>query len=392
MSALDINAIVEAFDAVIPEDKRPAALHEPFFSGNEWVYVKECLDSTWVSYVGKYVDMFEKMLSEFTGVRLSIAVVNGTAALHMCMKLMGVKHGDEVLVPTLTFVATANAVSYCGAIPHFIDSEERTLGVDPEKLHSYLRKNAKIRKDGCYNHLTGRRIKAVVPVHVFGHPVDMEHLVDVCHEFRIALIEDAAESIGSYYKNRHTGHWGDIAALSFNGNKTITTGGGGAILTNNDEIGRQARHLTTTARIQHRWIIEHDVIGYNYRLPGLNAALGCAQMEQLPTFLERKRSLAKKYKRAFEGIEGVTFFTEPRFAKTNYWLNALLLDEKYSVYRDALLEATNNQGIMTRPAWELMHRLPMYHDCPCMDVSVSERLARRIINIPSSVSLGESYV
>ena len=387
MPNLDLYSIIRALKTVLPKDKRPMSLHEPCFSGNEWAYVKKCLDTGWVSSLGKYVDKFEHLLENFTGIKWAIAVVNGTAALHICLKLVGVERDDEVIVPALTFIATANAVCYCGAIPHFVDSEERTLGLDPEKLSEYLSDVSEVRKDGCLNKQTGRRIKAVVPMHTFGHPVDLDPLVELCDRFKLELVEDAAESLGSYYKGRHTGRWGKVSALSFNGNKTITTGGGGAILTNDEEMGRLAKHLTTTARAPHKWAIIHDHIGYNYRMPNINAALGCAQLEQLPGFLTTKRNLAEKYRKAFEGIDGIRFFTEPDFAKSNYWLNVLLLDEKFSNQRDNLLEETNNIGIMTRPAWALMQKLPMFQDCPKMNLSGAESLEARLINIPSSATL-----
>jgi perosamine synthetase len=333
------------------------------------------------------VDKFEAMLADFTGVKNAVAVVNGTAALHIALKLAGVKAGDEVFVPALTFVATANAVTYCGAIPHFVDSEERTLGLDPYKLKDYLKDIARVNSDICMNKFSGRRIKAVIPVHTFGHPVDIDPLAEVCKEYKIEMVEDAAESIGSYYNGTHTGNWGKLSILSFNGNKTITTGGGGAIITNDESLGKLAKHLTSTAKIPHRWEYRHDYIGYNYRLPNINAALGCAQMEQLPGFLTRKRDLAEKYKKAFEGIEGIQVFTEPDFAKSNYWLNVLLLSERFSNNRDDLLEETNNLGIMTRPVWTPMHKLTMFKDSPKMDLSVAESLEQRLINIPSSAIL-----
>ncbi len=387
MAQLDVEGIIGAIKSAFPDREGPVSLHEPSLGGNAWAYVKDCLDSTWVSYVGRYVDQFEARLAEFTGVKQAVAVVNGTAALHISLKLAGVEPGDEVLVPALTFVATANAVTYCGATPHFVDSEERTLGLDPGKLKDYLRDVAQADAAGCTNKFSGRRIKAVIPMHVFGHPVDLDPLMEVCRAYQIEMVEDAAESLGSYYKGTHTGNRGKLAILSFNGNKTITTGGGGAILTNDEGLGKLARHLTATAKIPHRWEYRHDAIGYNYRLPNLNAALGCAQMEQLPKFLEQKRRLAESYQRAFQGLAGVRFFTEPAFARSNYWLNALLLEEAFAEQRDAVLEETNARGIMTRPAWTLMSRLPMFRDCPAMDLGCAESLSRRLINIPSSAFL-----
>lgn len=382
------QAVLNALQSVLPSKHTFLPLHEPTFGGNEWRYTKECLDTGWVSSVGKFVDQFEDELAAYTGVKRAVAVVNGTAALHVCLLLAGVKTNDEVLMPAMTFIATANAVSYCGAVPHFIDSAEDTLGVDPLKLETYLEDIAELRPDGCYNRVTGRCIKAAVPMHTFGHPVDLDPLLDVCQRFNIKLIEDAAESLGSFYKERHTGQWGLLSALSFNGNKTITTGGGGAILTNDEELGRLAKHITTTAKVPHCWEFNHDMIGYNYRMPNINAALGCAQLEQLSNFLSAKRDLAERYRNAFAGISGIRFFSEPAGSRSNYWLNTLLLDEPYCEQRDPLLKSTNDAGIMTRPAWTLMNRLPMFSSCPKMDLSVSESLVRRLINIPSSVVLG----
>lgn len=387
MAQLDIEGIIKAIRSVIPDREGLVPLHEPCFSGNEWVYLKDCLDSTWVSYVGEYVDKFEAMLTDFTGVKNAVAVVNGTAALHIALKLAGVEAGDEVFVPALTFVATANAVAYCAATPHFVDSEEKTLGIDPCKLKDYLKDIARVNSDICMNKFSGRRIKAVIPVHTFGHAVDLEPLNEVCKEYKIEMVEDAAESLGSYYKGKHTGNWGKLSILSFNGNKTITTGGGGAIITNDESLGKLAKHLTSTAKIPHRWEYRHDYIGYNYRLSNINAALGCAQMQQLPGFLTRKRDLAEKYKKALEGIDGISFFTEPDFAKSNYWLNVILLAERFLKHRDDLLEETNNRGIMTRPTWTPMHKLTMFKDSPKMDLSVAESLEKRLINIPSSATL-----
>jgi len=382
---LDISAIVRAMQSVLPTDKPCIGLHEPYFGGNEWLYLKECLDTGWVSSAGQFVDQFEQQLSEHTGASYAVAVVNGTAALHICLKLAGVSQGDEVLVPALTFVATANAVVYCGAIPHFVDSEEKTLGLDPYKSSSYLNEIANVQPEGCFNKQTGRRIKAVVPMHTFGHPVDLDPLVELCERFKLVLIEDAAESLGSYYKGRHTGSLGLLSAVSFNGNKVITTGGGGAVLTNDESLAKLAKHITTTAKNPHRWAFVHDQTGYNYRMPNINAALGCAQLEQLPAFLEKKRSLAERYRKVFDGIDWVKFFTELDFARSNYWLNVLLLDESIAGQRDHLLELANSMGILTRPAWVLMHKLPMFQECPRMDLRVAESLERRIINLPSSV-------
>jgi perosamine synthetase len=386
-TAKDVLAagVVAAIRAAIGTDK--AGLHEPRFVGNELDYLKECLASTFVSTAGKFVDRFETALAEFTGARHAVAVVNGTAALQIALKLAGVRANDEVLVPTLTFVATANAVVYCGAIPHFVDGDLRTLGVNVAKLRTYLAART-TRHDGqCTNRDTGRTIRAIVPMHTFGHPVDIDGLMEVAREFALEVVEDAAESLGSYYHGRHTGTFGRLASLSFNGNKVVTTGGGGAILTNDAELARRAKHLTTTAKVPHAWEIRHDEVGYNYRLPNLNAALGCAQLEQLPRFLRAKRALFQKYKATFAGVNGVGLFQEPDGCVSNYWLQTLVLDDMHAAERDHLLETANGAGFVSRPVWTLMHRLAPYKSCPRMDLSVAEALARRLVNIPSSPHL-----
>lgn len=365
----------------------PQTLHEPSFTGNEWLYLKECLDSTFVSSVGKFVDRFELDLARFTGAKHAVAVVNGTAALHIALKLAGVKAGDEILIPSLTFVATANAVTYCGATPHFVDSEARTLGVDAAKLRDYLSSHTEQRVGQCVNRASGQVIRALVPMHTFGHPVDVDGLLAVAHDFNLALVEDAAESLGSYYHNRHTGTFGLMGTLSFNGNKTITTGGGGAILTNDSVLARHAKHLTTTAKLPHSWEYCHDEIGYNYRMPNLNAALGCAQLEQLPVMLAAKRELFQRYQAAFAPVAGVKLVAEPEQCQSNYWLQTLLLDADQANQRDLILKITNDTGFMTRPAWMLMHELRSFKDCPRMDLAGAQSLSQRLINIPSSPGL-----
>ena len=366
---------------------KAATLHEPSFNGNEWLYLKECLDSTFVSSVGKFVDRFESDLATFTGARHAIAVVNGTAALHIALKLAGVKINDEVLIPALTFVATANAVSYCGAKPHFVDSESRTLGIDAANLREYLMSHTEQRSNQCVNKSTGQVIRALVPMHTFGHPVDLNGLLAVAHDFNLVLVEDAAESLGSYYRGQHTGTFGQMGTLSFNGNKTITTGGGGAILTNDEELARHAKHLTTTAKLPHVWEFNHDEIGFNYRLPNLNAALGCAQLEKLPEKLIQKRELFKRYKAAFSSVAGISLMVEPEQCLSNYWLQTLVLNPECSDQRDVLLQAANEAGLMARPAWTLMHKLTPFEHCPRMGLEVADSLAQRIINIPSSPDL-----
>ena len=377
--------IVDALGQVLGDG--PFSLHEPIIAGNEWTYVKECLDTTFVSSVGKFVDRFEADLASYTGAGRAVAVVNGTAALHMALLLAGVGRDDEVLIPALTFVATANAVAYCGAVPHFVDSEERSLGMDVAALRDYLSTAAEMRGTQCVNRTTGRVIRAVVPMHTFGHPVDIAALLGVARDFHLAVVEDAAESLGSYVGGRHTGTFGDVGTLSFNGNKVVTTGGGGALLINDREMARRAKHLTTTAKVPHRWEFFHDQVGYNYRLPNINAALGCAQLEALPQLLEAKRRLAGSYAKVFADIDGVRVVTEPEGCRSNYWLQTLVLDRAEARHRDAILAATNEAGFMTRPSWNLMHSLPAFKDAPRMSLNVAESLGRRIINIPSNVVL-----
>ena len=386
MLMLDSGSVVSKLEALLKGAPRPVALHEPVFQGNEWRNLKECLDSGWVSSVGSYVDRFERELGEHIG-GYAVAVSNGTAALHACLILAGVEANDEVLVPALTFIATANAVTYCGAIPHFVDSTEATLGIDPDRMAEYLKGIAEVRGKECRNRKTRRRIKAVVPMHTFGHPVDLDSLKDVAATFRLALVEDAAESLGSYYKGNHTGPLGAVGALSFNGNKVITTGGGGAVVTRDAELASRAKHLTTTARIPHRWSFIHDEVGYNYRMPNLNAALGCAQLEALPALVRKKRSLAERYAAAFAGMTGMRVFAEPSFASSNYWLNVLMLDESAAGKRDEILEMTNARGIHTRPVWTPMHMLPIYSGCPRMELPVVASLERRIVCLPSGPRL-----
>jgi perosamine synthetase len=365
----------------------PLVLHEPHFAGNEWLYLKECLDSSYVSSVGRFVDRFEGELAACTGAKHAIAVVNGTAALHIALRLAGVQAHDEVLVPAMTFVATHNAVSYCAAIPHFVDSEERTLGVDARALREYLLHAAEQRGGVCVNRRTGRVIRALVPMHVFGHPVDMDGLLGVAGDFGLAMVEDAAESLGSLYHGVHTGTFGLLGTLSFNGNKTITTGGGGAILTDDAKLARAAKHLTTTAKVPHPWEYRHDEIGFNYRLPNLNAALGCAQLEQLPGLLAAKRRLYERYAAAFAAVPGLRLLAEPAGCRSNYWLQTLLLEPALAGERDEILRLSNEAGFMTRPVWVLGHRLPAFRDSPRMSLPVAESLAQRVINVPSSAQL-----
>lgn len=383
-TALPEKIVAAIADVVGPG---PLALHEPRFVGNEWAYLKACLDSTFVSSVGPFVDRFEAELAAYTGAGHAVAVVNGTAALHVALLLAGVQAGDEVLIPALTFVATANAVTYCGATPHFVDSESRTLGIDVDALRTYLNQIADIENGVCVNRRTGRVIRAVVPMHVFGHPMDIEALKSLAQAFHLVVVEDAAESLGSFRQGRHTGCFGRLGILSFNGNKTMTTGGGGAILTDDPILAKRAKHLTTTAKLPHRWEFDHDEIAYNYRLPNLNAALGCAQLESLPDFLASKRRLHDRYAQAFSGLAGVSLLSEPAGAQSNYWLQALILDDALAVFRDEILRATNDAGLMTRPLWKLMPSLGHFAGCPSAPLPVARALVQRVINIPSSAGL-----
>lgn len=373
--------------SVLGKPVAPVALHEPEFEGNEWNYVKECIDTRWVSSVGKYVDEFELRLAEFTGAKHAIAVSNGTAALQVALRVAGVGAGDEVLVPALTFVATANAVSHCGAIPHFVDSDPNTFGMCPDALVQHLEAIAEPVAGGYINRQTGRRLGAIVPMHVFGHPAKIEALLAVAERYKLPLVEDAAESLGSWIGDRHTGTFGQTGVLSFNGNKIITTGGGGAILTNDSILARHIKHLTTTAKLPHRWEFVHDEIAYNYRLPNLNAALGCAQLEQLPGMLSRKRELARAYREAFFGAPNFDFVDEPDGCVSNYWLNAIRLKCSDLEQRDALLETAIEGGYQCRPVWRLLSSLSMYLSCPRADLVVASELENSLINLPSSPSL-----
>lgn len=362
-----------------------APLHAPLFIGNEKKYLNECIDTTFVSSVGKFVDRFEEEMAAYTGAKKAVVCVSGTNALHMAMMLVGVERDDEVLTQALTFIATCNAISYIGAHPVFIDVDMETLGLSPKAVKVWLENNAELKNGVCYNKKTGRRVKACIPMHTFGHPVKIDELVQICDEWHLELVEDAAESIGSLYKGQHTGTFGKIGAISFNGNKTITTGGGGMLLFQDEELGKLAKHLTTQAKVPHRWAFVHDHIGYNYRMPNINAALGCAQLENLDRYVENKRETAQIYADFFKNIPDITFFTEPENCRSNYWLNVVMLKDKAA--QQEFLEYTNDHGVMTRPVWELMNRLEMFKQCETDGLKNTEWLADRIVNIPSSVRL-----
>ncbi|MGV8834191.1 MAG: LegC family aminotransferase [Devosia sp.] len=381
--------IIDAIRSVVGDSPMPVQLHEPTFRGKEWDYVKDCLDSTFVSSVGAYVDRFETMLAAATGAGFAIAAANGTSALQVALMLAGVEAGSEVLMPALTFVGTANAVSHANAIPHFVDSEMTSLGVDAHKLAYYLERIAERRDGGLFNKTTGRRIAALLPVHIFGLPYDIDALRTLADQYGIAVVEDIAEALGSTYRGRGIAAESRFGAISFNGNKIITTGGGGAILTNDPEIARRAKKLTTTAKLPHPWAFEHDEVAFNLRLPNLNAALGCAQLEQLDGFLSAKRRIAASYKEAFARIAEVEFIDEPAYGRSNFWLNGVLLDKPDMALRNRVIEATHAAKLMTRPIWTLMHRLPMYDACPRDNLDVAIAIEARVISLPSSSHLAD---
>lgn len=360
-------------------------LSVPRFIGNEKKYLEECIDTTFVSSVGKFVDRFEEEMALYTGAKKAVVCVSGTNALHMSLMLVGVERDDEVLTQALTFIATCNALSYIGAHPVFIDVDKSTMGLSPDAMKEWLARNAEVKDGQCYNMHTGRRVKACVPMHTFGHPVRIEEMAALCEEYHIELVEDAAESIGSRYKDRHTGTFGKVGAISFNGNKTITTGGGGMMLFRDEELGKQAKHITTQAKIPHRWEFRHDHIGYNYRMPNINAALGCAQLENLDKYIESKRQVAAEYEEFFRNIPDMEFFVDSEDTFSNYWLNAVILKDKEAQLD--FLQQTNDNGVMTRPIWELMNRLPMFEHCENDGLKNTIWFADRVVNIPSSVRL-----
>jgi len=442
---VDYQPVIDFIRSLYP-NRETIPLHEPFFGGNEKKYVLDCIESTFVSSVGKYVDRFEEMIKDFTGAKYAIATVNGTSALHIALKLAGVQQGDLVITQPLTFIATCNAITYCGAEPIFVDIDPETLGMSPVSLELWLSTNTIIQDDSCYlkevhkstnlhklsqvqestnlhklsqikestnlhklsqikestnlhklSQIKGlsnsnssklvkirglKKIAACVPMHTFGHPCKIDQIIEICNRYHIPVVEDAAESIGSYYKGKHTGTFGKLGILSFNGNKTITTGGGGMILTDDDELGPLAKHITTTAKKAHPWKFEHDMIGYNYRLPNINAALGCAQMEMLPEILKNKRETAQIYQDYFKTIADIEFITEPKDCLSNYWLNAILL--KNIEERDTFLEQANSQKVMCRPAWILMNKLKMFSHCLKTEIPISELIESKLVNLPSS--------
>lgn len=377
-----IKNVINFIREIYP-DKDFIALHEPKFVGKEKEYLNECIDSTFVSSVGMFVNKFEKTIAEYTGAKYAVATGSGTSALHLSLILAGVNKECEVITQPLTFVATCNAISYCNAKPIFLDVDKDTMGLSPSALKYFLENNTTIKNRECVNKKTNKIIKACLPMHTYGHPCRIDQIKEICDEYFITLVEDAAESLGSFYKNKHTGTFGQLGAISFNGNKIITSGGGGCIITNNLNFAKTAKHLSTTAKVLHKWEFNHDVLGYNYRMPNLNAALLIAQLENLDKFIINKRNLAKKYEIFFDPTE-FDFFKEPKDSKSNYWLNCIILKDQ--IQRDQFLKETNANAVMTRPIWNLMNKLPMYKDEQCGDLKNSEWLFERLVNIPSSVT------
>lgn len=383
-------AVSELIDKILQVAGRGGNLylHEPTLGDLEKKNLIDCIDSTFVSSVGRYVGQFEAKIAEFTNSKYAIAVSNGTSALHVSLILSGVTALDEVIVPALSFVATANAVSYIGATPHFVDSEENTLGMCPDKLRAHLEATALLRNGICINKITRRPIKAIVPMHTFGHSVRMDEIVAVAADFNLVVVEDAAEGLGSYYKKRHVGTFGTFGIISFNGNKIITTGAGGIILTQNSELARRAKHITTTAKMPHKWAFNHDEVGFNYRMANLNAALGCAQLDRLDALIAHKKELLLRYQSAFSSLTNyLRLVTEPKDCESNYWLQTILLDESVSEMRDDILDAGHDKGVMIRPAWTLGNLLAPFLDCPKANLDVAESLSRRLINLPSGYNI-----
>ncbi len=385
MRILSAKNVVNAIRSVL--GKGAHQLHEPLLKGKEINFVSDTIKRNFVSTAGEYVNRFEKAIKKFSKSNHAIAVVNGTQAIFVSLKVLGVRKDDEVLVPALTFVGTVNAISYLGAHPHFIDSSWENFGVNCDKLEKYLSKSAKIIGGRCINRSTGKVIKAIVPVHIFGHPCDIEKVIKISKKFKLAVVEDAAEALGSFHKKKHLGTFGDIGCFSFNGNKIITTGGGGMIITNQAKLAKKIKHLTTTAKIKHKWEYVHDEVGYNFRMPSINAALGLAQLLKLRTFLKAKRKLFYKYLKALKGINGISLFKEPKNAKSNYWLQTLILDKKNSKFKNRILKEFHKKKIFSRPTWQLISDLKPYRNNQKMDLSIARDIYKRSINIPSSQKL-----
>ncbi|MBM3527057.1 MAG: LegC family aminotransferase [Alphaproteobacteria bacterium] len=382
--------VVDRICRALPPGTTGAALHEPSFTGREREYLVDCIDTGWVSYAGAYVERFEQRLARACDVPYAVAVCSGTVALQVALVVSGLKPGEEVILPALTFVASANAVVHAGGVPHFVDVDETTLGIDPAALDAHLARIADRRAGELINRESGRRIFGLLPVHVFGHPVDFDPMLDVAKRYGLFVVEDATEALGSRYKEKACGSLAPVATLSFNGNKIVTSGGGGAILTGDREIARRTHHLTTTAKLPHRWAFNHDEIGWNYRLPNVNAALGLAQLERLAPMLDAKKRLWRRYADAFSGLGGARIFSDASFADSNRWLIALILDRGNEPMLEPILSATNDAGLKTRPAWTPLHQLPMYADNPTAPLPVTESLAQRIVCLPSSPFLASA--
>jgi perosamine synthetase len=385
MRALSAKNVVNAIRSVL--GKGAHQLHEPLLKGKEIIFVSDTIKRNFVSTAGEYVNRFEKAVKKFSKSNHAIAVVNGTQAIFVSLKVLGVRKDDEVLVPALTFVGTVNAISYIGAHPHFIDSSWENFGVNCDKLEKYLSKNAQIIGNRCINKSTGNVIKAIVPVHIFGHPCDIEKVIKISKKFKLAVVEDAAEALGSFHKKKHLGTFGDIGCFSFNGNKIITTGGVGMIITNQAKLAKKIKHLTTTAKLKHKWEYIHDEVGYNFRMPSINAALGLAQLLKLRTFLKAKRKLFYKYMKVLKDINGISLFKEPKNAKSNYWLQTLILDKKNSKFKNKILKEFHKKKVFSRPTWQLISDLKPYRNNQKMDLSIARDIYKRSINIPSSQKL-----
>ena len=362
-------------------------LHEPLFFGKEKNYIKNTINKNFVSSSGEYVNKFEKKITKYTKAKFAVAVVNGTQAIYISLKACGVKKNEEVLVPALTFVGTVNAISHLGAEPHFVDSQIENFGINCLKLEKYLDKIVKFKGDNSINKLTGKAIKAIIPVHVFGHPCNIQEIIKLGKKFNLVVVEDAAEALGSFYKKKHLGTFGDVGCISFNGNKIITTGGGGMVITNKKKLAKKIKHLTTTAKIKHKWEYIHDEIGYNFRMPNLNAALGLAQIEKIHIFLKAKRTLFKKYFNVFKNIKGISLYKEPKNARSNYWLQTLILNNNYVNLKNKILAKSHKKLILTRPVWRLINELKPYRKKQKMNLSGAKEIYNKIINLPSSQSL-----
>ena len=385
MKKISANIVVKSIQKVV--GKGPHQLHEPLFFGKEMDYLKNTIKQNLVSSTGEYVNKFEKKIKEYTKAKFAIAVVNGTQAIYISLKACGVKKDEEVLVPALTFVGTVNAISYLGAKPHFVDSQIKNFGIDCSKLENYLNKIAKFRGDKCINKLTGKVIKAIIPVHVFGHPCNIQSIIKIAKKFNLIVVEDAAEALGSFYKQKHLGTFGDTGCISFNGNKIITTGGGGMVITNKKILAKKIKHLTTTAKLKHKWEYIHDEVGYNFRMPNLNAALGLAQFEKIHIFLKAKRTLFKKYFNVFNKMKGISLYKGSNNANSNYWLQTLILDKNNVNLKNKILKESHKKLIYTRPVWRLISELDPYKKNQKMNLSGAKEIYNKIINLPSSQSL-----